>query len=208
MKKTNKNSCVITRFWPSVEDMKKDLFIDLDKQEIINLSNGQKLKFYSNNKYHIISFKRTKMRVHRLFFYWKHGYLPSLVDHKDRNRSNNNINNLRELDSQGNAMNSGKKIRKNSSSKYKGVTKMGNKWRARIQPFGGKEIHIGCFHLEDDAGQAYNDKIRELSLEEVSVLNDTPQERARKNIQFDPLPSEMNHLKDLFLNIEPLIDFK
>jgi len=208
MKKTNKNSCVITRFWPSLEDMKKDLFIDLDKQEIINLSNGQKLKFYLNNKYHIISFKRTNMRVHRLFFYWKHGYLPSLVDHKDRNRSNNNINNLRELDSQGNAMNSGKKIRKNSSSKYKGVMKMGNKWRARIQPFGGKEIHIGCFYLEDDAGQAYNDKIRELGLEEVSVLNDTPQERARKNIQFDPLPSEMNHLKDLFLNTEPLIDFK
>jgi len=58
------------------------------------------------------------------------------------------------------------------------------------------------------AGQAVNDKIRELGLEEVSVMNDTPQERARKNIQFDPLPQEMNHIRDLFLNIEPLVDFK
>jgi len=212
MKKTNKNNCAITRLWPTLDDMKKDLFIDLDKQEIINVLTGNKFKFilggYKNHRYYKIYFKRATIRVHRLFFYWKHNYLPSLVDHKDRNTLNNNINNLRELDSKGNAMNSCKKIRKNSSSKYKGVTKMGNKWRARVQPFGEKEIFIGSFHLEDDAGQAYNDKIRELGLEEVSVLNDTPQERARRNIQFDPLPQEMNHIKDLFLNIEPLVDFK
>jgi len=68
--------------------------------------------------------------------------------------------------------------------------------------------HLGLFENEDDAGQVVNDAIREYGLEEVSVMNDTPQERARKNIQFDPLPPEMNHLKDLFLNIEPLVDFK
>ena len=119
--------------------MKKDLFIDLDKQEIINLLTGNKFKFYlcgeKNHYYYRIGFKRTTIRVHRLFFYWKHGYLPSLVDHKDRNTLNNNVNNLRELDPQGNAMNSCKKNRKNSSSKYKGVSKMGNKWRARVQAF-------------------------------------------------------------------------
>ena len=47
MKKINKkkNSCVITRLWPTLEDMKKDLFIDLEKQEITRLSTGNKLKF-------------------------------------------------------------------------------------------------------------------------------------------------------------------
>ena len=46
MKKTNKkkNSCAITRLWPTLEDMKKVLFIDLDKQEVTNLLTGNKLK--------------------------------------------------------------------------------------------------------------------------------------------------------------------
>ena len=214
MKKRNKkrNSCNITRLWSSVEEMSQDLLIDLDKQEIINLLTGNKLKLYlsgvKNKQYYCITFKKVKIKIHRLFFYLAHGYLPSLIDHKDRNRSNNNINNLRELDLRGNAFNSYKQNRKNASSKYKGVVKVRNKWRARTQTSCGKEIHIGCFNNEDDAGQAYNDKIRELCLEEVSVMNDTPQERARKNIQFDPLPPEMNHIRDLFLNIEPLVDFK
>jgi hypothetical protein len=49
---------------------------------------------------------------------------------------------------------------------------------------------------------------RRYGLEEASVMNDTPQQRARENIQFDPLPPEMNRLKDLFKNLEPLVDFK
>jgi hypothetical protein len=223
MKKRNKkkNVCAITRLWPTLESLKKELFIDLEKQEITRLSTGNKLSIYLNKSkdreqskwYYKIGFwvntRSYALMVHRLFFYWHHGYLPALVDHKDTNPQNNKIENLRELGLNGNARNSNKKIRKNCSSKYKGVSKERNKWVARIKDLDGKkDIRIGLFNEEDDAGQAYNDKIRELGLEEVSVLNDTPQERARKNIQFDPLPSEMNHLKDLFLNIEPLIDFK
>ena len=223
MKKRNKkkNSCVITRLWPTLEDMKKVLFIDLDKQEVTNLLTGNKLKNCLDKKknkkvakcyYRVYFWKNKKtyyISLHRLFFYWHHGYLPKLVDHKDTNPQNNKIENLRELTLKGNARNSNKKIRKNCSSKYKGVSKEKNKWLARIKDLDGKkDIRIGRFNEEDDAGQAYNDKIRELGLEEVSVMNDTPQERARKNIQFDPLPPEMNHIRDLFLNIEPLVDFK
>ena len=219
MKKRNKNSCAITRIWPTLDDMKKDLFIDLDKQEITRLSTGNKLKNHltpkKNNdpQYYFIQFslnnKIRNLKLHRLIFYWINGYLPSLVDHKDNNSLNNKPENLRELNSKGNARNSKKKIRKNCSSKYKGVSKDGNKWASRIRDLDGKkDIWIGSFNTEDDAGQAVNDKIRELGFEEVSVLNDTPQERARKNTQFDPLPPEMNHIRDLFLNIEPLVDFK
>jgi len=222
MKKTNKNNCAITRLWPSVEDMKKDLFIDLDKQEVTKLSNGRIYKKTlvttnkrTDEKYFYIGFtfngKPFNFRLHRLFFYWKYGYLPKIVDHIDRNSLNNNINNLREINDQGSARNT-KKIKNTKrklTSKHKGVSKIGEKWRARTRDLNGKkDINLGIFDKEDDAGQAYNDKIRELGLEEVSVMNDTPQERARKNIQFDPLPQEMNHIKDLFLNIEPLVDFK
>ena len=215
MKKTNKkkNSCAITRLWASVEAMSKDLFIDLDKQEITRLSTGNKLKFSlmgnrkNNQLYYGITFKKSSLRIHRLFFYWKYGYLPNLVDHKDRNKLNNNIENLRELTKSENNKNADK--RKNCTSKYKGVSwnKNERKWEARLK-LNGKHLFLGYFNNEDDAGQAYNDKVRQLGFEEVSVMNDTPQERARKNIQFDPLPPEINHIKYLFLNIEPLVDFK
>jgi len=197
-----KNSCSITNLWASVEAMREDIFIDLDKQEVTSLLSGNKLKkFLSTNK------KNYTFLLHRLLFYWHHGYLPKLVDHKDTNSQNNKIENLRQLNSSGNKRNSKKK--ENCTSKYKGVYwhKKHKKWVAQLC-LNYKINHIGYFDNEDDAGQAYNDKIRELGLEEISVMNDTPQERARKNIQFDPLPQEMNHIKDLFLNIEPLVDFK
>jgi hypothetical protein len=46
------------------------------------------------------------------------------------------------------------------------------------------------------------------NLIDYTHFNDTTQQRIRENNQFDHLPPEMNHLKDLFLNIEPLVDFK
>ena len=76
MKKRNKkkNSCAITRLWPTLEDMKKVLFIDLDKQEVTNLLTGNKLKNcldIKKNKqiskcYYRIYFCRNK-KIHYLF---------------------------------------------------------------------------------------------------------------------------------------------
>jgi len=220
MKKENNKAvkCLILEAFPTKEILRENLFIDLDKQEVTNLLTMKKLKnFLSTNKrkkeknYYRISFSKNKKHynflLHRLFFYWHHGYLPKLVDHKDTNSQNNKIENLREITTSGNKRNSKKK--KNCTSKYKGVSwsKKYKKWVAKLT-LNRKTIYIGLFDNEDDAGQAYNNKIRELGLEEVAILNDTPQERARKNIQFDPLPPEMNHIRDLFLNIEPLVDFK
>jgi len=198
MKKTNKNSCVITKLWPSVEDMKKDLFIDLDKQEVTRLSTGNKLTIYlakkkdrkQNKCYYKMAFwknnKTHQLLLHRLFFYWHHGYLPKILDHKDTNSQNNQIENLRELTDSENKRNTNKK--KNCTSKYKGVSldKHSKKWRVHIR-INGKTIQIGTFNNEDDAGQAYNDAVRKYGLEDVSVLNDTPQERARTLSLFDNL---------------------
>jgi hypothetical protein len=225
MKKTNKkkNSCAITNLWASVEAMSKDLFIDLDKQEITRLSTGNKLTPFlrgsskkREQKYYAVKYSKNSkgytLLLHRLFFYWHHGYLPKLVDHKDTNPQNNKIENLRELTKSSNNRNSNKdqNRKRKPSSKHKGVSKTrSNKWCARVRDLIlKKDIYIGTFDNEDNAGQAYNNKLRQLGLEEVSVMNDTPQERARKNIQFDPLPPEMNHIKDLFKNLEPLVDFK
>lgn len=182
-----KNKCLITSFFPSPERLEQELSIDLDKKEIVKVCNGKKLKFYNVKGYKVIQFnkngKSSYLPVHRLFFYKHHGYLPSLVDHKDTIKANNNIDNLRELTKSDNNRNKHKQKTsrgKACSSIYKGVSKIKgrDKWTASYN-IKSKRKYIGVYDTEDDAGQAYNDKMRELGLEDVSVMNDTPQERAR-----------------------------
>jgi len=190
------NTCTITNLWASVEAMSKDLFIDLDKQEITRLSTGNKLKFFlvgskkMDNQYYAIDFKGYLLRINRLFFYWHNLYLPKIVDHKDRNKLNNNIENLRDLNTSESVRNT--KKRKATSSKYKGVSfnKGAKKWESKIMlelktMLDKKRVFLGYFDDEDNAGQAYNDAIRKYGLEEVSVMNDTPQERARMSSLFN-----------------------
>jgi hypothetical protein len=201
MKKNNKNKidCLIKNLWASVEEMNKDLFIDLEKQEIFKVSSGEKCKFFSSGSkkndsiYYVINFNGTKLKVHRLFFYYHHGYLPPLVDHKDRNSQNNNIENLRELTKSENGRNTDK--RSGLTSRHKGVfwSIKRKKWETRIT-LNGKGKFLGYYENEDYAGQVVNDAIRKYGLEEVSVMNDTPQERARKLSLFD--------------NLEPITDLK
>jgi len=182
-----KNNCILTKLFPTLKDLKKVFHIELDKQIITRISTGNILKQSLNtNKYLEITFysKKTKkhhhIKIHRLFFYWHYGYLPKVIDHIDRDRLNNNIKNLRESTISKNSRNV-KKINKKTSSKYKGVSwsKKNKIWRVNVC-LNYKNIYAGDFHCEDEAGQAYNNKIRKLGLEETSVLNDTPQERARK----------------------------
>ena len=80
------------------------------------------------------------------------------------------------------------KKRKKTTSNNKGVSwnKRQKKWEARLT-LNGKLLFLGYFNNEDDAGQAVNDEIRKYKLEEVSVTNDTPQERARTLSLFDEL---------------------
>ena len=89
------------------------------------------------------------------------------VDHIDRNKLNNNIDNLRWVTHQEN-MNQSKTI--NTTSKYKGVSlKKGTvKWIAQIR-LNNKIHYIGVFKNEKDAAIAYNKKASELFGEFASL---------------------------------------
>ena len=98
---------------------------------------------------------------HRLIFLINHGYLPKFVDHIDRNRSNNRIENLREVTNQQNSFNMNKCVSINGklpSSNYKGVTwdKSRNSWIAYIK-INRKTKYLGRFIDEIEAAQAYNE---------------------------------------------------
>jgi hypothetical protein len=80
------------------------------------------------------------------------------VDHKDNNKLNNSIDNLRWCSKQENTQNRKKNSNNNG---YKGVDYKNNQWRARIG-FNGREYHLGLFNDKIDAAKAYNEKALEL----------------------------------------------
>jgi len=92
------------------------------------------------------------------------------VDHINGNGLDNRRCNLRLCEHKQNMANQGS--RKNTSSKYKGVTfyKRDQKWQAKISP-NGKTIHLGYFDSEIEAAKAYNRKAVEV-FGEFARLND------------------------------------
>ena len=75
------------------------------------------------------------------------------VDHKDNNKTNNNISNLRFATAKQNSQN--RKLSSRNTSNVKGVTwkKSHKKWQARIK-IDGIQIHIGYYDNLEDAKTA------------------------------------------------------
>ena len=91
---------------------------------------------------------------HRVIFAMHNNNVPDIVDHKNRIRNDNRIENLRPSNSSLNQANRDKTL---GTSKYKGVSWNGDAWRAVIQ-VNLEAIQIGRFHSEADAALAYNEK--------------------------------------------------
>lgn len=97
-----------------------------------------------NNGYRMIVINGVKYLTHRLIYLYHCGYFPEKwIDHINRNRMDNRIENLREVSPTCNLRNAGN--RKDNKSGIKGVSfiKNRNLWLACIQ-VSGKTIHLGC----------------------------------------------------------------
>lgn len=91
--------------------------------------------------------------LHQIIFLWHYGYIPKLIDHKDRNQLNNCIDNLREANLSQNGCN-----RKGYGvSKYLGVSlNRHGKWVAMIT-INKKKKYLGSFIDEKEAALKYNE---------------------------------------------------
>jgi len=95
-------------------------------------------------------------RAHRLAWLYYYGEWPKgPLDHKDRDRANNAISNLREYVPGEIQQNSTRSL---GSSKYRGVywNKRANKWQAQIS-VNKKIIYLGLFDDELTAANAYRE---------------------------------------------------
>lgn len=112
----------------------------------------------------INKFGRVEVRVgllcwlaHRLIWLMHTGELPKIIDHIDRDPTNNRIENLRVCTHSENLINS----RKRAAGKIAGVREVRpGTWVARMK-VEGKQIHLGRFDSREEARQTYEKCVRE-----------------------------------------------
>jgi len=114
-----------------------------------NTNIGEIVGCINNVGYSVVSVENKLYLVHRIIFLWHHGYLPENdVDHIDRNKSNNKIENLREISHRCNSRNT--KIYSHNTSGITGVTANGDSWVAQIH-IDKHNNYLGRFKNFDDA---------------------------------------------------------
>jgi hypothetical protein len=100
--------------------------------------------------------KSHEVRLHRVIA----GVPPGImIDHKNRNTLDNRRENLRWCTASQNNRNQGDHDRNKTG--YKGVTKVRNRYKAKIM-LDGKHIHIGYFKTPEEASMAYELTAQEL----------------------------------------------
>lgn len=91
-----------------------------------NIQAGDVAGYVRDNGYRYICVGNRQYSAHRLVWLYAYGQWPSrLIDHKNGDKSDNRIANLREATVSQNLSNG--KIRSNNTSGYKGVTKCKNR---------------------------------------------------------------------------------
>lgn len=153
----------------SLEELRSLLKYDANTGQLIWLKNrgtktciGKVAGCVSSGGYLKIYVYGKAYAVHRLVWFMHKGYFPTkIIDHIDRNRRNNRIENLREVTRSENAKNVG--VTKANTSGVKGVrfNKASNAWFATIRK-DNKKIHLGSFKNIDDAKKAYEDACKKL----------------------------------------------
>jgi len=119
--------------------------------------NGRKVGYFDKG----CGYVRTKVSgkgwlVHRIIFAMHHGYLPKFVDHINRDKTDNRIENLREATRPRNVVNSN--IRNDNTQGFRGIVnhKQCKGWTAQGSDEGGKRVHLGVFTSKEEAALAYN----------------------------------------------------
>jgi hypothetical protein len=113
-----------------------------------NRNLGDKAGSIKKNGYCMVQINKKLDYVHRFIYLMFYGYMPKIIDHIDRNPSNNKIENLREATQTQNLCN--KIIQSNNKSGIKGVcwSEKRKQWLATCQ-INGKYIRKYCKTVDE-----------------------------------------------------------
>lgn len=99
------------------------------------------------NGYRVIGVGQSRYYAHRLIYLYHYGVMPKEIDHINRNRLDNRIENLRSVTRAENMMNKEFSHKPNGSVCW---DKTHGRWKARVQ-CGGKKYSLGYFTKEEEA---------------------------------------------------------
>jgi len=102
--------------------------------------------------------------AHRIIWYMHHGYLPRVLDHINRNKSDNRIENLRAVTHAQNSRN------RQPKGDYMGISKTPYGWTAATS-VNGKRITAGTHTDPAHAALAYDIMVTAHGLEEYAHIN-------------------------------------
>jgi hypothetical protein len=118
----------------------------------VRWNNTGKVAGYINDRgYRVIELSGKRFKAHRIAWTLFHGKPPvGEIDHINRQKSDNRIDNLRDTNTKGNMQNRG--LQKNNTSGHRGVVwhKRDAQWRARIK-VNNIQHHLGAFDKFEDA---------------------------------------------------------
>ncbi len=110
-----------------------------------NILIGTSAGTVNNRGYMVTRINRKLYLNHRLIFLYHHGFMSeNLIDHIDRDKFNNKIDNLREVNKQCNARNSNQFSHNTSGVKGVYFHKKANKW-ASCLTINQNSIHLGLY---------------------------------------------------------------
>ena len=123
----------------------------IDEYEDLIYKDGElylKIGWMSSAGYKQCRYKGKDYQLHRLIYLYHNKSIPDgcVIDHINRDKGDNRIENLRAITRQENSWNNG--------AKGYFWSKDHKKWRAKIG-LDGKRIHLGLFEKEEDAREAY-----------------------------------------------------
>jgi hypothetical protein len=105
--------------------------------------------------YVIIKIDRVPYKAHRLAWFYIHKEWPeSIIDHKNDNKLDNSIDNLRSVTNQVNV--NKVKLRKSNTSGYRGVWLEAGRWAAQFR-YLGEHFYLGAYNTPELASKAYED---------------------------------------------------
>lgn len=115
---------------------------------------GSRAGTLAKSGYRYVTINRVMYRAHRLAWFYVHGKWPENLDHINRDRDDNRMDNLRQADPSQNAVNG--RLRCTNKSGYRGVSwsKKSRKWVAMGWEH-NKGKYLGAFNDPKEAGAAY-----------------------------------------------------
>lgn len=126
--------------------IKQGYTYDCETGKVFN-RHGKELTFIASNGYKTITNSKINQLTHHQFaWYYTYGKMANFLDHINRDKLDNRIENLREVTIQQNNFNV------NCKGYY--FNKIYNMWQAQIN-FNNKKIFLGRFDTETEAEAAY-----------------------------------------------------